>query len=210
MHDVACSPRRSVGLMQYDAFNVDPDSGTRLEADAPAGVSTRAASTLLVERAADFLRAGPASSRDLVSTVCQLSALPPAIAEHMAVTLLRDHPRFIRTADGGWRLGESAPPAWRVASRDEEPLLSELSFATGRCSRGSRPGTPTPGSGIGGRRPVCTGGDTSSCREPATTTSRAGAGRAGWFGGGRRRRIGSASPRALPSPRSQHTDSVRS
>jgi DNA polymerase-3 subunit epsilon len=46
----------------------------------------------------------------------------------MAVTLLRDHPRFARTPDGGWRLSEPAAPAWRVAALEEEPLLSSLSF----------------------------------------------------------------------------------
>lgn len=124
---------------------VDPVSGTRLEPDAPAGMRTRAESTLLVERAADYLRAGPASSRELVASVCQLSALPSAIADHMAVTLLRDHPRFVRTADGGWRLGEPAAPAWRAVAPEDEPLLSSLSFAVvdvettgGRALHGDR------------------------------------------------------------------------
>src|SRR6476619_4624823 len=90
----------AVGQMQMELNPVDPVSGTRLEFDAPASVETRAESTLLVERAADFLKGGPASSQALVASVCQLSSLPPAIADHMAVTLLRDHPRFVRTADG--------------------------------------------------------------------------------------------------------------
>jgi DNA polymerase-3 subunit epsilon len=51
------------------------------------------------------------------------------IAEHMAVTLLRDHPYFLRTDDGGWRLGERHAPAWRAGTIDDEPLLSSLSFA---------------------------------------------------------------------------------
>ncbi|MEP6620327.1 MAG: 3'-5' exonuclease [bacterium] len=124
---------------------VDPLSGMQLELDVPAAVVTRAQSTLLVERAADYLRAGPASSRDLVATVCQLSALPPAIADHMAVTLLRDHPRFVRTADGGWRLGERASPEWKTVPLADEPLLSSLSFAVcdvettgGRAQHGDR------------------------------------------------------------------------
>jgi DNA polymerase-3 subunit epsilon len=108
---------------------VDPVSGTRLEIDAPAGVQTRAESSLLVERAADYLRAGPATSQSLVASVCQLSSLPAAIAEHMAVTLLREHPRFQRTEDGAWRIGEPSAPAWRVGPLHDEPLLSELSFA---------------------------------------------------------------------------------
>jgi hypothetical protein len=108
---------------------VDPVSGTRLEADAPAGVGTKAETTLLVERAVDYLKAGPASSQALVASVCQLSAVPARIAEHLALTLLREHPRFVRTMDGGWRLGEAAPPAWRTYAPKEEPLLSSLSFA---------------------------------------------------------------------------------
>src|SRR6476646_6374874 len=77
----------------------------------------------------DYLRAGQARCASLVASVCQLSAVPAIIADHLAVTLLREHPRFIRTADGGWRLGEAAPPAWRVHAPDDEPLLSSLSFA---------------------------------------------------------------------------------
>lgn len=108
---------------------VDPVSGTKLAMDEPSGISTKAESTLLIDRAADYLRGGPASSQALVAGVCQLSAVPSLIAEHLAVTLLRDHPCFMRTADGGWRLGEPAAPAWRAYAPEEEPLLSTLSFA---------------------------------------------------------------------------------
>lgn len=108
---------------------IDPLCGMQLELDAPAGVATTPQSTILVERAADYLRGGPASSQALVASVCQLSRLPSIVAEHMAVTLLRDHPRFLRTADGGWRLGERAAPAWRTFAPDDEPPLSSLSFA---------------------------------------------------------------------------------
>ena len=110
-------------------MTVDPMSGMQFELDVPAGVTTRAEATILVERAANYLEAGPASSQALVASVCQLSALPSFIAEHMAVTLLREHPRFVRTPDGAWRLREPAAPAWRVQGPDDEPLLSSLSFA---------------------------------------------------------------------------------
>lgn len=121
---------------------VDPMSGTQLEFDVPAGVIARAEPTLLVERAADFLKAGPASSQALVASVLQLSAMPSAIADHMAVTLLREHSRFVRTDDGAWRLREPAAPAWRVQSLDDEPLLSTLSFAVVDVeTTGGRPGT---------------------------------------------------------------------
>lgn len=121
---------------------VDPVSGTRLETFATPGVSTRPERSLLADRAADYLKAGPADSATLIATVCQLSALPAAVAEHMAVTLLRDHPRFARTPDGGWRLSEPMPPAWRTQSVDEEPLLSSLSFAVVDVeTTGGRPDT---------------------------------------------------------------------
>src|SRR4029079_57541 len=82
--------------------------------------------TLLAERAADYLKGGPASARSLIASVCQLSALPDAVAEHMAVSLLGGHPRFARAADGSWRLSEPAAPAWRAHAIDTEPLLSSL------------------------------------------------------------------------------------
>ncbi|CAN5343964.1 hypothetical protein BH09GEM1_BH09GEM1_03950 [soil metagenome] len=108
---------------------IDAMSGMQLELDVPDGVAARPSTTVLVDRAVDYLRAGPAGSQALVATVCQLSSLPAAIAEHMAVTLLREHERFVRTPDGAWRLREPASPAWRVGAMAEEPLLSELSFA---------------------------------------------------------------------------------
>ena len=121
---------------------VDPVSGTRLEPFATTGVSTRPESGLLAQRAADFLRAGPADSALLIASVCQLSAVPAVVAEHMALTLLRDHPRFARTADGAWRLSEPAPPGWRMAAPDEEPLLSSLTFAVVDVeTTGGRPDT---------------------------------------------------------------------
>jgi len=104
-------------------------SGTRLEPTAPAGITTVAERTLLTERAADYLKGGPADSRSLIASVCQLSFLPDAVAEHMALTLLRDQPHFVRTPDGAWRLSEPAAPAWRVQPVESEPLLSSLGFA---------------------------------------------------------------------------------
>ena len=109
--------------------DIDVMSGTRLEPTAPAGITTVAERTLLTERAADYLKGGPADSRSLIASVCQLSFLPDAVAEHMALTLLRDQPHFVRTPDGAWRLSEPAAPAWRVQPVESEPLLSSLGFA---------------------------------------------------------------------------------
>ena len=127
---------------QTPSSAVDPVSGTRLEPFATAGVSTRPESTVLAQRAADYLKAGPADSAALIASICQLSAVPAVVAEHMAVTLLRDHPRFARTPDGGWRLSEPAPPRWHPVVAEEEPLLSSLSFAVVDVeTTGGRPDT---------------------------------------------------------------------
>jgi DNA polymerase III subunit epsilon len=104
-------------------------SGTRLAPFTPAGVSTHPERTLLAERAADYLRGVPATARSLIASVCQLSVLPDAVAEHMALSLLGGHPHFARAVDGTWRLSEPAAPAWRAYTADAEPLLSSLSFA---------------------------------------------------------------------------------
>jgi DNA polymerase-3 subunit epsilon len=133
VHDLPGGARRHVS-------ELDPVSGTRLEPLAPSGVQTRPQRMLLTERAADYLRAGPADSRSLIASVCQLSALPDLVADHMAVTLLGGHPRFVRTVDGRWRLSESVAPAWRATSVRDEPLLSTLSFAVVDVeTTGSRP-----------------------------------------------------------------------
>ncbi|MHB1224582.1 MAG: 3'-5' exonuclease [Gemmatimonadaceae bacterium] len=60
--------------------------------------------TLLVERARDFLAAGPADATTLVSSVCQLPGAPTPVAEHLARTLLGAHPGFALGTDGRWRL----------------------------------------------------------------------------------------------------------
>jgi DNA polymerase-3 subunit epsilon len=131
-----------VSSEQGELQAVDPVSGTRLEPFATPGVSTRAEQGLLADRAADFLKAGPADARSLIASVCQLSALPSAVAEHMALTLLGDHPRFARAPDGAWRLSEPAAPVWRVAPPEHEPLLSSLSFAVVDVeTTGGRPDT---------------------------------------------------------------------
>lgn len=128
---------------QLPLEGVDPVSGTRIEPFVTPGVTTRPQSTLLAERAADYLKAGPADSASLIASVCQLSSVPALVAEHLAVTLLRDQPRFARTADGAWRLSEPCATRWRVSVEPEEaapcaeradgmtaePLLASLSFA---------------------------------------------------------------------------------
>ncbi len=86
------------------------------------GVTVGAAETLLVERAADYLGAGPASARDLVAHVCQLPSPPVAVAEHMAVALFAGQRRFVREPDGRWRLRLAADDVAVPLSPDAEAL----------------------------------------------------------------------------------------
>ena len=74
------------------------------------GLRTRPAETLLTTRAADFLAGGPATAAQLVSHVCQLPAVPGAVAEHMASALFAGRSEFVRTDDGLWHLRRGPTP----------------------------------------------------------------------------------------------------
>ena len=76
--------------------------GRPIAATTARGVSARPADTLLVERARDLLRGGPATSAELVSRVCQLPSVAPAIADRLAAEMLGGYPEFVRGGDGRW------------------------------------------------------------------------------------------------------------
>jgi DNA polymerase-3 subunit epsilon len=83
-----------------------------LTGEASSGLTLGVADTLLTDRAADFLAAGPADPQTLISYVCQLPGAPRNVAEHMAAALFAGHRRFARGADGRWTLrdgGDGAP-----------------------------------------------------------------------------------------------------
>ena len=80
------------------------------------GLRTRPAETLLTTRAADFLAGGPATAAQLVAHVCQLPAVPGAVAEHMASALFAGRSEFARTDDGMWHLRRGATPNAAAAS----------------------------------------------------------------------------------------------
>lgn len=82
------------------------------------GVTTRPADSLLAGRAADFLAAGPASAAQLIASVCQLPAVPGAIAEHMAAALFAGRREFSRGDDGLWRLDPGGGSGAAVAVRE--------------------------------------------------------------------------------------------
>jgi DNA polymerase-3 subunit epsilon len=71
------------------------------------GITARPAETLLTERALAYLAAGPSDPVPLIAHICQLSAPPRVVAEHMAVALFAGRPEFARDEQGLWYL---APP----------------------------------------------------------------------------------------------------
>ena len=71
------------------------------------GVRIRPAEQVLVSRARDFLKAGPADAVNLIAHVCQLPNPPRFVADHMAMALLSAWEEFAHD-DGQWRLIETS------------------------------------------------------------------------------------------------------
>ena len=85
------------------------------------GLSLGNADTLLTQRAADYLAAGPADPQTLITHVCQINGTTRGVAEHMAAALFAGHQKFMRTADGSWTLRHTEE---RI---DRGPLYGEAS-----------------------------------------------------------------------------------
>jgi len=89
-----------------------------------AGMTLGGTDSLLTERAADFLAAGPADAQSLISYVCQLPGAPMNIAEHMAAALFAGHRKFARDTIGRWCLRDGmlsptlAPAVMRGLDRE--------------------------------------------------------------------------------------------
>jgi DNA polymerase III subunit epsilon len=81
------------------------------------GLVSRPGDALLVSRARDYLTAGPATAQQLIASVCQLTGVPAAIAEHMTAALLADVPTIRRDASGLWGLHAPARPEARGCAR---------------------------------------------------------------------------------------------
>ena len=86
------------------------------------GVTVQPRDTLLTLRAVEYLAAGPADARTLISHVCQLPTMPAAVAEHMARALFAGHRRFVCEPDGRWGLV-------RELQLSSSESLAELSYA---------------------------------------------------------------------------------
>lgn len=107
------------------------------------GLTLGNADTLLTERAADFLSAGPADAQALISHVCQLPGAPAMVAEHMATALFAGHTRFTRDAIGRWMLRDGAAAViWETARaatlHDESFVVVDVETTGSRPYAGDR------------------------------------------------------------------------
>jgi DNA polymerase-3 subunit epsilon len=68
------------------------------------GVSRRQESTMLSEKAADYLAGGPRDVVDLIGHVCNLPGAPRIVAEHMAQAIFSGRPEFKLDLQGRWSL----------------------------------------------------------------------------------------------------------
>ena len=103
-----------------------------------AGVTIEARDTLLTLRAVDYLAAGPADAKTLISHVCQLPTMPAAVAEHMARALFAGHRRFVREPDGRWGLVRDAEYGERQTLADLTYAVVDVEATGGRLAGGDR------------------------------------------------------------------------
>jgi len=104
-------------------------------------VDTRAEATFLADRAARFLKGGPADPVALIGHVCNLPGAPRIVAEHMAQAIFAGRPEFLRDDLGRWLLCIQPPeyvivpdgglrPAApvRTSYTPDHDILSQLSY----------------------------------------------------------------------------------
>jgi DNA polymerase-3 subunit epsilon len=113
----------------------------------PGGTVARPADTLLVDRARDFLGAGPATASEIVARVCQLPGVGEALAERVAAELLGAHTAFARTDDGRWTLAAPAPAHREAGAPVAAPAAAPApprvpTFDEWQAARAARGGAP--------------------------------------------------------------------
>lgn len=114
-------------------------SGTQRElSEQSSGVSITARDSLLTSRAFDYLSAGPADARSLISHVCQLPTMPAAVAEHMAAALFAGHRRFVREPDGRWGIARAVPFPTADALAGLTYAVVDVEATGGRSYNGDR------------------------------------------------------------------------
>jgi len=107
------------------------------------GLTLGGIDTMLTDRAADFLAAGPADPQSLISHVCQLPGAPLNIAEHMAAALFAGHRRFVRDVAGRWALRDittsvSRPIVTARGLRHESFVVVDVETTGSRAGAGDR------------------------------------------------------------------------
>lgn len=120
--------------------------------DSNQGIRVRPAETLLVERAVDFLGAGPAPAQLLVERVCQMPGVSAFVAEQMAGALLLHRPEFERMADGRWGLRAAAPLAGEAGASAAAVAAAPGFDAWLARRRAAEAGEPAPAPAAPGRR----------------------------------------------------------
>ena len=95
MHDLSSHPGRPVGVTRVEGRSAKVSLGPR--------------ESILADQAIVLLTSGPSESATVVREVCQIAAVPSALADHLATALLGADQRFMRTADGMWAMAIGQP-----------------------------------------------------------------------------------------------------
>lgn len=112
------------------------------------GVEGRREATLLTDKAAAFLAAGPADVVDLIGHICNLPGAPRIVAEHMANAMFAGRAEFSRDSFGKWLLTDSrfdgvprrsaGPPIPAVPLTALSYVVVDVETTGGRAYRGDR------------------------------------------------------------------------
>lgn len=112
------------------------------------GVEARREATLLTDKAAAFLAAGPADVVDLIGHICNLPGAPRIVAEHMANAMFAGRAEFSRDSFGKWLLTDArfdgvprrsaGPPIPAVPLTALSYVVVDVETTGGRAYRGDR------------------------------------------------------------------------
>jgi DNA polymerase III epsilon subunit family exonuclease len=88
------------------------------------GITTRPEATMLSEKAAIYLREGPADVVALIGHICNLPGAPRVVAEHMARAIFAGRPEFERDDAGRWSLTTVGKGRLRASAARSQDLAS--------------------------------------------------------------------------------------
>jgi DNA polymerase-3 subunit epsilon len=95
---------------------------------APPFVSINREPSPLLQKARNFLAAGPADAIPLIEHVCSLPGAPRAVAEQLALSLFMETPDVRRAADGRWSLVREGPVVAGAKGDTVSRSLDSLSY----------------------------------------------------------------------------------